>query len=157
MGTETSRSTRIAIPPPVILGVPLGLGILLQWWLPLRFPVTRWEGVAFGAFLGIPAIALIVTAHMAFRRAHTTLLPSGKVRILITSGPFRLTRNPLYLGLVLLYAGIALVFRMGWPLIFIPGVIAGLHGFAILPEERRLEMQFGDEYLAYRNRVRRWL
>jgi protein-S-isoprenylcysteine O-methyltransferase Ste14 len=77
--------------------------------------------------------------------------------VLLQSGPFRLSRNPLYVGLVALDAGLALLAGSVWALLFVPVGIAALVWGAIRPEERYLAGKFGAEYEAYRARVRRWL
>lgn len=85
------------------------------------------------------------------------MLPARRSRALITGGPFKFTRNPLYLGLVLLYAGVCLAAGATWPLLFLPVVVALLHWIVILPEEKYLEDRFDDDYRAYKARVRRWV
>ena len=75
----------------------------------------------------------------------------------MVTGPFRLTRNPLFVGLLLLYSGVCLVAGTPWPLLFLPVVVALLHRIVILPEERFLEDRFGNKYRDYKGRVRRWL
>jgi len=76
---------------------------------------------------------------------------------LVTTGPYRYTRNPMYLGLAFLYAGIALAFGLLWALAALPVVLLVVDRVVIPPEERHLEAQFGDEYRAYKSRVRRWI
>jgi protein-S-isoprenylcysteine O-methyltransferase Ste14 len=76
---------------------------------------------------------------------------------LVTSGPYRLTRNPMYLGMAFLYAGLALSFGVTWSLAFLPLVLLAVDRLAILREEHYLEAKFGEEYRRYKARVRRWL
>jgi len=85
------------------------------------------------------------------------MLPTQRSRVLLEDGPFRFTRNPLYVGLILFYAGISFGMRAVWPLLFLPIVVIALHHLAILPEEHYLEHRFGDEYRAYKARVHRWI
>jgi protein-S-isoprenylcysteine O-methyltransferase Ste14 len=73
------------------------------------------------------------------------------------SGPYRISRNPMYLGLVLLYGGLACVFAIGWALPLLVPLILYTQVGTIVPEERYLERSFGESYRAYRSRVRRWL
>jgi protein-S-isoprenylcysteine O-methyltransferase Ste14 len=90
-------------------------------------------------------------------RAKTTLNPAGPASTLVTGGPFRFTRNPIYLGDTLMYLGLALLFGRRGPLLLLPGVLAALDRGVIRREERYLERRFGRQYRAYRARVRRWL
>ena len=152
---ETSHS-RIAVLPPIIIVVPFVVGTGLQWMFPLRF-LPRWVGLTLGVLCILPAVVLLTTARSAFRRARTSMLYTRRSRVLIADGPFRFTRNPLFVGLMLLYAGVCFVTGGPWPLVFLPIVVALLHWVVIVPEERYLEDQFGDEYRVYRTHVRRWL
>jgi protein-S-isoprenylcysteine O-methyltransferase Ste14 len=93
----------------------------------------------------------------SFRRARTSLVPVRPATALITDGPFRFTRNPLYLGLALLYLGIALWLGVLWPVVLLPALILLVQQIVILREEAYLESRFGEAYRAYRARVRRWL
>lgn len=147
---------RVTVPPPLIIGIPFAVGMVLQWLFPLRFP-PRWIGLSLGVLCGLPAVVLLFTARIAFRRARTSMIPTYPSRAMLVDGPFRFTRNPLYVGLVLLYAGISLGTSTAWPLLFLPIIVIALHHLAILPEERYLEHRYGDEYRAYKTRVRRWI
>jgi protein-S-isoprenylcysteine O-methyltransferase Ste14 len=143
--------------PPVALGVPLvaGLVITAAFGDPATFAgyPTRMAGtVLVVAFLLWNGWTLSV---MASHR--TSILPGGATSVVLQSGPFRLSRNPLYVGLIALDAGLALLTGSFWALLFLPVGIAALLWGAIRPEERYLAGKFGAEYAAYRARVRRWL
>jgi protein-S-isoprenylcysteine O-methyltransferase Ste14 len=86
----------------------------------------------------------------------TALLPGGSTRVLLETGPFRISRNPLYVGMIVLNAGLALLWPSMWALLFVPVGVAGLLWGAILPEERYLTAKFGANYATYQQRVRRW-
>jgi protein-S-isoprenylcysteine O-methyltransferase Ste14 len=86
----------------------------------------------------------------------TSILPGGATSAVLQSGPFRLSRNPLYAGLIALDVGLALLVGSLWALVFVPVGIVALVWGAIRPEERYLAGKFGDEYEAYCARVRRW-
>ena len=90
-------------------------------------------------------------------RAGTPLRPSLPVSKLVTNGPFRFTRNPLYLSMTVLYTGITLQVDDLWPLLTLLPALAIVHWKIILREEKYLEAKFGDEYRAYKARVRRWI
>ncbi len=146
----------VRIPPPLFY-----LGIFAVGWLVQRFfplpslpaPVS-WVGgasfVAAGILLSIWSIGL-------FRRAQTSLVPIKPSTALVVAGPYRLTRNPMYLGLLLVYVGMALWMNVLWGLILLPVLVAVVQRLVIQPEERYLERKFGADYLHYKTRVRRWL
>jgi protein-S-isoprenylcysteine O-methyltransferase Ste14 len=90
-------------------------------------------------------------------RNRTAILPGGATALIVQSGPFRLSRNPLYVGLVVLDVAVALLAQSFWALVFVPIGVLALWWGAIRPEERYLSGKFGSEYEEYRARVRRWL
>jgi protein-S-isoprenylcysteine O-methyltransferase Ste14 len=122
------------------------------------FPIMqRLPALSIGAVLLVLALVLSLSAFAQFWRKHTSVMPQKPTTAIIQSGPFRITRNPLYLSMILLYVGIALVMNTVWPLLLLPLVLLIMHRGVILREERYLEQKFGDEYISYRSRVRRWL
>ena len=90
-------------------------------------------------------------------KAGTPIRTDRPVPRLVTDGPFRFTRNPGYLGLAMLYAGIALLRNSLWAILLLPVVVYVIQREVIGREERYLERTFGEEYLAYKTRVRRWV
>ena len=143
--------------PPLALGAPLVAGLVMTAALgdPLALAgqPARMAGIVLVvAFLLWNGWTLSV---MASHR--TSILPGGATNVVLQSGPFRVSRNPLYVGLIALDAGLALLAGSFWALLFVPVGIAALHWGAIRPEERYLAGKFGAEYEAYRARVRRWL
>jgi len=153
---DTIPDPRSRLFPPAVYLVATLLGVVLQRLWPLglvRPPVGRWIGAVLIA--GWPVLA--APAIREFRRAGTTVMPTGDVSAFVTSGPFRFTRNPMYLGLALLQAGVAFVLGNAWVLIFVPFSIVVIDRFVIAGEERYLEAKYGADYAAYRTRVRRWL
>jgi protein-S-isoprenylcysteine O-methyltransferase Ste14 len=143
--------------PPVALGVPLAAGLLVSATagdpVSIAGSGTRWVGwaliVAFVLWNGW------TLGYMA--RHHTAVLPGAATVLILQSGPFGVSRNPLYVGLVALAAGWALVAHSFWALVLVPIGVAALWWGAIRPEERYLSTKFGADYDAYRTRVRRWL
>ena len=91
------------------------------------------------------------------KQAGTNINPLQPATSLVTTGPFRFSRNPLYLSLTLLFAGLSLILNSLWGLIALAPVLAILHFGVILREERYLEAKFGESYRQYRTQVRRWL
>jgi len=143
--------------PPVALGGPLLAGVVITATAgdPFMMPslATRVVGTILVAIFAVwNGAALWIMA-----RERTALLPGGATRVILYRGPFGLSRNPLYLGLIALDVGLALLWPSGWALLFVPLGVAGLRWGAILPEERYLSTKFGTDYDDYRRRVRRWL
>jgi protein-S-isoprenylcysteine O-methyltransferase Ste14 len=94
---------------------------------------------------------------VVFRKYQTGIAPWDPATALVTEGPYRRTRNPMYLGMAALYGGIALGFGLLWALALLPVVILLIDRVVIRREEAYLETKYGDAYRDYRNRVRRWI
>jgi len=143
-------------PPLLFLGCLLAgwaLGFLQPWHLGLPLTVRL--------SLGAPLL-LLVAIHggwglLTFKRKGTTPEPNGVASALLTSGPFRWTRNPLYLGLSLLLVCFGFLLDSAWVLGLTPVLMLLLDRLVIAREEVRLRALFGDAYEAYTRRVRRWL
>lgn len=116
-----------------------------------------WPRDVVGALGILIWLALFLSALAAFRRARTTLIPNQPAAALVTRGPYRITRNPMYLSLVALYLGVTLLMNSWWPLFFFPVVVILIDRTVIAREERYLASAFPAEYGAYTKRVRRWL
>jgi protein-S-isoprenylcysteine O-methyltransferase Ste14 len=109
---------------------------------------------------GVLIVAFVVwngSALWLLGRHRTALLPGGSTRVILDRGPFGRSRNPLYLGLIALDLGLALLWPSLWAVVLVPVGVAGVRWGAVLPEERYLSGKFGAEYDAYRDRTRRWL
>ena len=146
----------IRVPPPLLYLAVLGIALLLQEVAPLPWlPRAETRPLAVVCFASCAVLALWVFAW--FRRARTSPLPIRPATTLITDGPFRFSRNPLYLSLVLLYVGITLWLGVLWPLVLLPALVFLVQQLVVLREEAYLESRFGDAYRAYRARARRWL
>ncbi|WKE64103.1 isoprenylcysteine carboxylmethyltransferase family protein [Gallaecimonas kandeliae] len=139
----------IRFPPPLlfVLGFLLGLGLDQLYPAPLR-PLV-WLLVAAG-------LVVITWALLTFRAAKTPVIPTKDANALVTKGPYRFSRNPMYLGLSLVYLGLALWLQSLFSLLLLPAVLYSLWWLAIRREERHLEERFGQAYLDYKARVRRW-
>jgi protein-S-isoprenylcysteine O-methyltransferase Ste14 len=146
----------VIAPPPLIYLSGLGIGFGLQAVLPaptvpaaLRWPV--------GGALALGGFGLARSFFKALGRARTPVNPYRAPTALVTSGPYRFSRNPGYLGLASAYAGITLLGGAVWPFLSLLGTLAVIDRGVIAREERYLEGKFGEEYLSYRSRTRRWL
>jgi protein-S-isoprenylcysteine O-methyltransferase Ste14 len=146
----------VRVPPPLIYlaGLMLGLGAERVISTP---SLPRPAAVAAGVLGGALAAALDGGAMRRFLRARTAMEPWKPASALVTGGPYRLTRNPMYLGMACLYTGLALAFGLLWSLALLPVVLVLVDRFVIVREERYLERRFGDSYRNYRAQVRRWL
>lgn len=143
--------------PPVALGVPLLGGVVVTSSVGDPFPLPH-SGSRLAGFLLCVAFALWngwTLATMA--AARTAILPGGGTRRILDRGPFGFSRNPLYIGLIVLDVGLTLLWPSTWALLLTPVGIALLQWGAIVPEERYLSAKFGSAYEDYRRRVRRWL
>jgi protein-S-isoprenylcysteine O-methyltransferase Ste14 len=146
------------IPPPVI-GLLAGAAMwgIDQVVPSLRYPFAGQQLLALA--IGAVGLALDVAGLVEFRRQRTTINPlrPQKASALVRSGIFRLTRNPMYLGMATVLAGWGVYLANPLSLIAIPAYIAYLNRFQIAPEERALESRFGADFARYRAEVRRWL
>lgn len=146
----------VVIPPPLIVLVGFLLGVGLQRWLGSpgwTFPGRR----ALGFGLATIGLGWAVAGMLTFRRHRTAINPMHPASTVVTGGPYRFTRNPMYLGLSIIYLGLALAFGQLWALVTFPLTIGFLQSHAIQREERYLAAKFGETYREYRQRVRRWL
>ncbi len=145
-------------PPGLLFFGCLGLAYGLELLLPPGFFEGGWpqRGLLVGALL-LAAFALGGTCFRLHRRHGTSVEPFEPTTALVTGGPYRFSRNPLYVAQLLGFAGFALLAGSVWMAGFLPLVALVLHYGAVLPEERYLEAKFGDEYRRYQARVRRWL
>jgi protein-S-isoprenylcysteine O-methyltransferase Ste14 len=148
----------LKIPPPVIAAV----AALAMWGLARAFPdlhIPYGVRVPAAVLLAMAGVALAGSGIVTFRRARTTINPHkpGDATALVSSGPYRFTRNPMYAGMLLVLAGWA-AYLGSMPALLGPvAFILYINRFQIVPEERALQWLFAGEYLAYKSRVRRWL
>lgn len=143
--------------PPLIVGAVIAMGMWLASYTLPEFAYPPLRIVAMG--MGIVGAVLTGSAMLSFWEAHTTANPMrpSSASFLVTSGIYRFTRNPMYLGLLLLLAGWALYLANALALLFLPAFILYMNQFQIKPEERALKARFGREYLEYLSQVQRWI
>ena len=154
--TEAKAHAGIRIPAPILAIVHIIMAILLGWMAPLPIPApafVRWLG------LGLAALGFVlgVLALIEFRRARTTSDPKKPAQNFVTAGIYRYTRNPIYLGFVLMLIGLPLNMGIYWGLILVWPLITFMNNMVIKHEEAYLEKKFKDQYTEYASRVRRWL
>lgn len=156
MADDSRDTAGVIAPPPLIFAIPLIAGLVANWMRPLPI-LAGSAGLWLGIALAIAGLGLIVSGIVEFSRANTAVVPFSPTTAIVTSGPFRFTRNPLYLGFVLIYVGVSLAANTLWPLFLLPLAIFVLFGGVIKREERYLERKFGTVYTDYKARVRRWI
>jgi protein-S-isoprenylcysteine O-methyltransferase Ste14 len=154
--SQSTATRPLRVIPPVYLLAAVILMVLLHRFAPVRQLIQwpwRWVGVAVivgGLMFGFSAVAL-------FRRHRTTLRPGQASTMLVDRGPFRVTRNPMYLGMTIALVGVALLLGSATPWAVVP-LFAWVINRNVIPlEERMLLGAFGDDYARYQARVRRWI
>ena len=142
--------------PPLIFAAAFAVGLVLDriWPAPLMPEAVQY---ALAAILAAASLAVAAATVLMFRKHRTTIHVHRPSTALITGGPFRFSRNPAYVALVLLYAAAAIAVDSAWILVMLVPAIIVLQQGVIVREERYLERRFGDVYRDYRTRVRRWL
>lgn len=155
MDTNARDIPGVVAPPPILYAVPLALGLYAQHVRPqslLPAEIGRPVGIVL-VVLGFIGMAGVV----AFRRARTSPNPWRPTTALVVTGPYRWTRNPMYVGMTLLYLGATVWVNTVWPLIPLPVILLVMQRGVIAREEVYLEARFGEEYRKYKEHVRRWL
>ncbi len=147
----------LRLPVPWIFVLVYLIGFAVERAYPLRIveqvpDVSIVGGVTLGVGVVVAGWGLVT-----FWRAHTTTVPGKISSQMVTWGPYRFTRNPMYIGLTIAYLGEALLLSHFWPIVFLPVAIAYVNWIVIPLEESKLQGTFGIQYDEYRARVRRWL
>jgi protein-S-isoprenylcysteine O-methyltransferase Ste14 len=150
------RGPDVRLHPPVIYGISIlcGIGLAQLHALPMPFGLNQH---IHGGIIITCAIALALWALLQFFREGTEVRPDRPDSVLLTGGPYRFSRNPLYVVLTLVQITAAIWLDNLWILLLTPLSVVVITRYAISREERYLERLFGAEYLAYKRRVRRWL
>ena len=150
----------VRFPPPLLPLATILAGVALErsWPLTAGFdlptPARYWAG---GIAIAITVLLLGLWPVVKFRRSGQSELPWRPTPLILIDGPYRFTRNPMYLQMVLVCLGLAVILSNAWILVLTPLCAWALYWFAIRPEEAYLERKFGDGYRAYKRNVRRWL
>jgi protein-S-isoprenylcysteine O-methyltransferase Ste14 len=154
--SSPSDSAGVLVFPPVLFLCAVVVGIALQW----LWPVHPWAALpsrSVGAILVLIGASLAIPAVVRMRRAGTNVHPGKPTTVIVSDGPFRFSRNPIYVASSVFYVGVTLLFHSFWPLITLLPALLVLHWGVVRREERYLEAKFGEAYVAYKSRVRRWL
>jgi protein-S-isoprenylcysteine O-methyltransferase Ste14 len=147
----------VYFPPPFLYVVIFLFSLLLEKLIDINsfFELTR-TSIASLVFL-IAGFAFMLPALIKFFQTKNTLIPTKPATSLETSGIYSFSRNPMYLGLLLIYIGLAFLFGNWWTFILVPILIILVNKLIIIKEERYLERSFGPAYIDYRKKVRRWI
>ena len=149
----------LRVPVPWVFVLAYLVGVALETATGRLTPSPKVDRLATiaGAVLFLIGAVLATWALALFRKARTTTIPGRVSAELVTWGPYRASRNPMYVALALAYLGEAALLKQIWPVVLLPLVLAYLDGTVVPLEETRLEEKFGEAYERYRTRVRRWL
>jgi len=156
---DDAAGPRIFVPPPLVF---VG-GWVISWILSSRvtFDIDGAGASILQTVLGLilmtGGLLLMAWGFIVFFRAGTPVVPVRPASRLVTEGPFRFTRNPMYLGLTAAYVGLAIVLNFAWPIVLLPLVLIVLRALVVSREEAHLRRRFGGEYAEYCANVRRWL
>ena len=154
---DAAGTAQVIIRPPLAWGLAIVAGLALDWFEPLPFLPDDVPAGTVGASVLVLALALGVWAVNTMTRAGTNVPTNRPTTTIVASGPYRFTRNPIYLGMFGSLVGLAIAFDTLWLLaMLVPFVLVIRYG-VVAREEAYLERKFGDAYRAYRARVRRWL
>ena len=154
--TGTAVSEPFGRPPLLYLGC-LAAGFILERLQPLPFPLPHLVSWTAGAALIVTGVVIFAAAVRNFSRADTPVPSNQPVRSLVTTGIHGWSRNPIYVGMCLIYAGIGVTARSPWVLVLLLPLLIVLRYGVVAREEKYLEHRFGDAYREYKARVRRWL
>jgi protein-S-isoprenylcysteine O-methyltransferase Ste14 len=158
MAAEINDRPSIILPPPLIFFALLGAGFLLDYLIPfklLRLP--REARLICCAVLAGISFYFALGSIIVLLRNKTPFDPSKPTVKIVHEGPYRLSRNPMYLALLFLLTGFAVISGSIWLFLALPVLLIVLDIWAVRPEEAYLERNFSDRYLAYKAKVRRWL
>lgn len=141
--------------PPLIFFVFIGISFLFK----RIYPAELWQGPAraAGLPLAISGFTLMFISARLFLKSETNINPFQPALKLVTTGPYRFSRNPMYIGLSMIYAGLAIVWSNPWMLLSLAPLLFVIYFGVIVPEEIYLGKKFGNEYFEYKKSVRRWV
>ena len=147
----------VRVPPPLVFVLFLIVGMVLDHAvLALRFPLPRWLSLGAGALVLVAAVTLFAGAFRWFRATGQHPRPWLPSPSLIIEGPYRFTRNPIYVAMTLTQIALGLLLDNAWVVMLSPVSLSLVHFIAVRPEERYLADKFGDPYRQYLARVRRY-
>ncbi len=154
--TDKTDTAKVIAPPPLIFLSGLLLGGIVSWFYPVKM-LNGGLAVVLGNLLFLIGIAVIAIVFLQMRKAKTNIEPWKPTTKILDTGFYGYSRNPIYVAMILIYLGISCFFNSLWFLPFLLIVLIVIHFGVILREEKYLENKFGEDYLDYKKRVRRWI
>jgi protein-S-isoprenylcysteine O-methyltransferase Ste14 len=155
--SESDDAANVIIPPPVAWALAFVAGLAVEWLYPLPFVPPAVPRAWVGAGVLAAGFALAIWAVVTMRKAGTRVEPYKPTTAIVANGPYRFSRNPIYIGMVLGQIGLAIGFDSLWILAALAPFYLVIRYGVIAREEAYLERKFGAVYLGYKSRVRRWL
>ncbi len=156
MTKDVKDTVRLPIHPPYLMIIFLGVALAFGWKLPIPIPFPFWMTLI-GWIIILCGLGLVFSALRAMQQVHTSVNPGTPTTQIATSGPYQFSRNPIYLGYVAQVIGIPLILGTYWGLILSPMVLDAYNRLIIEREETYLTHKFGQIYLDYLQKVRRWI
>lgn len=158
MTLPNKDGAKVRFPPPLVFLGAIVLGVIVQRMaVPLKLALAVGLRVAAGVLVLACGVSLVVSARIFFQRTGQNPIPWKPTPELILQGPYRFTRNPMYLGVTLFVVGLGLALNNLWISLFAPPALLAVHFVAVLPEERYLAEKFGESYRSFLAQVRRYL
>lgn len=159
MLNKTKDTPGVIAPPPLIFLIGLIAGGTVQWFYPFYILPPEYLNVSriIGASLIVLGLGIVLIAKVKMERAKTNIEPWKPTTAIITDGIYSYSRNPVYIAMVVIFFGVKLIFNSVWFTPFLVLVLLAMQYGVVLREERYLEKKFGDEYLNYKKKVRRWI
>jgi protein-S-isoprenylcysteine O-methyltransferase Ste14 len=154
---DMADTAQVIIRPPLAWGLAVIAGLALNWLVPLPFLPVDLPAGWLGAMVFLLALALVAWAIVTITRAGSNVPTNLPTTTIVASGPYRFTRNPIYLGMFLGLIGLAIAFDNLWLLMMLVPFALVIRYGVVAREETYLERKFGDVYRRYHTRVRRWL
>jgi protein-S-isoprenylcysteine O-methyltransferase Ste14 len=146
----------VRVPPPLVYLAVFLVALGIQRVIPIP-AIPKMIGFAAGSIIIAAGISFAAWSVGLFRRARTSLIPIKPTTALVINGPYCFTRNPMYLSLMSVYVGAALMMRTLWGLLLLPLVFVAVQYLVIRKEEQYLQQKFGEAFLSYKASVRRWI
>ena len=158
MTVPNKDGAKVRFPPPLVFLGAIVLGVIVQHKaMPLSLVFARWLRLAAAVLILACGVSLVASARILFKRTGQNPIPWKPTPELILQGPYRFTRNPMYVGVTLFVIGLGLAVNNLWISLFAAPALLVVHFIAVLPEERYLGAKFGESYQSFLAQVRRYL
>lgn len=153
---ENQDKAGVIIFPPLLYLINLTAGIAISYFFPYKFLSSNFATPT-GIVIAIAGVALLIGAARTFVKNKNPVNPSGSTQLIISAGIYKYTRNPMYLGVTLFYTGISMLLNAWFSFVLLIPVLIVVQKGIIEREEKYLTRKFGNEYLNYKSKVRRWI